>query len=263
MAIIAILLASHLGPSPVTMIPNNIPARLGSWMNGLPILSVTPALSCQASTPIKFSSRRPVPARVGITVYAGNLSGSGTLGPAIVWGRPDVGSCCQILPATAGHVAKPNFGDPNPPSGARAGYQPYRSSGSPAINRIGYIAKTFRLRSCGQVIIVNGQKRVPPSCTSRSAWVNNTTINPDLAAINRSFYRSPFNNPMYLDPTLRLQKSRTEYLNGPSGKAPTPGRGHRHRIWGPAHLQIALEERRTFVGPKCTRREMMSIRGGT
>lgn len=142
---------------------------------------------------------RPVPMGAGINAYrrgdTGRYIGSGTLGPVIVRDRPYVGSCCQLLSLTNGHVVKHDPSDGQLPANSVEVHQPTRNRFDLSLTRLGYVTKTFDgFDSCN----IQGDLE----CDRLGAPVNYMHIRPDIAAINHGFYTYPFNNPSKLDPRV-------------------------------------------------------------
>lgn len=169
---------------------------------------------------------RPVPAGAGIMSANPSTNRSmwaGTLGPHVV---RHAGGCCLIWSLTAAHNVKLNMNDPNPTPGTVPIYQPTVSSG----NLFGYVAKTFRLTPCSYSVSNDRP------CLLDSAPNNPTSIYPDIAAIAHTpfghYDAPPHNNPTGVEPTRRMQRSASSYINGPSGRIRTSRSGHRLVIWG-------------------------------
>ncbi len=172
---------------------------------------------------------RPVPMGARISAYrrgdTGLYIGTGTLGPVIVRDRPHVGSCCQLLSLTNGHVVKQDVEGGQLTANTVEVHQPVRNDFDLSLTRLGYVTKTFDgLVPCSLPTDLD--------CDRLGAPVNYMHINPDIAAINHGFYSSPFNTPTDLDPTRHLQESISSYINGPSGRIKAASRGHRHKVWG-------------------------------
>ena len=172
---------------------------------------------------------RPVPIGAGISAYkrgsSGRYVGSGTLGPVIVRDRPYVGSCCQLLSLTNAHVVKDDPEDGPLTANTVEVHQATRNRFDGSLTRIGYVTHSF-----DGFVPCNTQPNT--DCNRLGAPINSMHINPDIAAINHGFFPSPFNNPSGLEPTRKLHKSISDYINGPSGKIKAASRNHRHRVWG-------------------------------
>ena len=194
-------------------------------LEGVPVVVEIAEIATRRS--FKDNSFRPVPSGAGIAVHSPLESwfDQGTLGPHVVRNKANIGKCCQIWSLTAGHVIQPT-GRSTPIPGTRPVYQPSAST----INVLGYVAHMFRQTHCAEGV---GNKR---DCNSSNAPVNETTVKPDIAAIDHvpygNYNNSPFNHPSGTDPIRRLQYGTSRYVAGPSGQIIEAKPGHKHKIWG-------------------------------
>ncbi len=207
----------------VTIAPGYDAARIPQTIDGVPVEVQVRDLAVAYNH--ANERLRPVPTGAGITsVRTGTttLLNNGTLGPPIV---RTVGGCCQIWSLTAAHVVKHQLHDPNPAAGTQAVYQP-TITGS---NFFGYVAHAFHLTSCGPLHDVSG-------CFGAGAVENSTMMNPDVAAIDPLPYgvanTYPHNTPTGTDPTRRMQKTASTYINGPSGVIRSASVRDKHSVWG-------------------------------
>lgn len=142
---------------------------------------------------------RPVPLGVAIVAQSAGLGGGlGTVGPHVVRDVADIGACCTIWSLTAGHVIKYE----DIPAGIGIGIGVTQGG-----QNWGNVAHIFQLQRCD------------PNCSSSSP-VNDTRVNPDVAAIVQP-EPTPFG---MLRPcsgssrsVRRMQFGGNDFVHGPSG----------------------------------------------
>ncbi|MGH7963087.1 MAG: hypothetical protein ACRERD_14865, partial [Candidatus Binatia bacterium] len=142
---------------------------------------------------------RPVPLGVAIVAQSAGLGGGqGSVGPHVVRDVADIGTCCTIWSLTAGHVIQ--FND------IAAGLAVGRVVTQGGQNW-GTVTHKFQLQRCD------------PNCSSSSP-VNDTRVNPDVAAIVQP-EPTPFGMLRPCSgssrPVRRMQFGGNDFVHGPSG----------------------------------------------